>query len=158
MKNHFQNKAKSILLSIFFFISIIKCSSDSDFPLPTNPIEKYALPHSVIVLDISPNPIDLGTVNSAWSIREINGVGMRIDSILLLTYSPSGSLSESSKLTDDDITQLWDFTYIPKFFADVGTLQTEISGERGGNIFVNLFGHDDNLNSVTASDTLVLSP
>ena len=103
-----------------------------------------------------PNPTELGNVNQSWNIRELNGVGMRIDSIRLDSYSSSGSFISTQKLTDSNITQLWESTYLPELYVDTGTIQLELLGEPGGHIFIHLFGHDDNRYFVSSSDTLLV--
>lgn len=153
--------ANLLALTLCAFVTLslsFNCSSEQPFPFPTNPIEKNALPKSVLVLDITPNPTNPGSVTQTWILKEINGIGMRIDSILAVNYTPSGSQSAIRKLPESDIIILWEYTYIPKKFIASGTLQTTVTGERGGKIIYRLFGHDDNYNNVATADTVLISP
>ena len=132
------------------------CSMSEDFPLPTNPVEKHALPRSVIIMTITPDPTATGQVMQTWIIREINEVGMRIDSIRVNTQNSGGTITATEKLLESDIKGLWDYTYIPALWSGAGTRLSDISGESGGRIIVTLFGHDDNQYRITSADTLVI--
>jgi hypothetical protein len=133
---------------------LTSCSMSEDFPLPTNPVEKYALPQSALALSITPNPTGTGQVTQTWILREINKVGMRIDSIRINTYSQAGILSSTQKLAESTIEELWESTYIPPLWSGAGARQAEINGEGGGKIIVTLYGHDDNQYNISAADTL----
>ncbi len=137
-------------------LMLTSCSTSEEFPLPLNPVEKYALPRSTIVLTITPNPTGTGQVTQTWIIREINDVGMRIDSIRINTHTASGAVAATRKLLEADVQQLWESTYIPPLWSGAGTRQAEITGESGGRIFIMLYGHDDNQYRVTAADTLAI--
>ena len=137
-----------------FVLFSFECSSEVDFPLPLSPVEQYAYPQSVLTLDVSPNPTTTGTVSQTWILREMNGVGMRVDSITMKIHNSAGVLTETRKLAEADIKALWESTYIPKSFIASGTIQMQISGEAGGRLYIHLFGHDDNRYVVSALDTL----
>ena len=45
---------------ILFCAMFTACGSDGDFPFPTNPVDKHALPKSTIMLTVTPDPVSAG--------------------------------------------------------------------------------------------------
>lgn len=136
-------------LSIFLIILIIKCESNTEIPLPTNPLEKFALPNAVFSLTITPNPISVTSPTQTWTITETNAVGFDIEQITLKIYDQDNNLTREDSFTELEIISLFESKYIPPSTTIIGTRNNDISESPGYRINITISGTDNNQNKVS---------
>ena len=136
-------------LYILLIIFIIGCESNTEIPLPTNPLEKFALPKAVFSLTIAPNPISATSLTQTWTITETNGVGFDIEQIALKIYDQNNNFIREHSFTEQEIISLFESKYIPPSATIIGTRNNDISEPSGYWINITISGTDENQNKVS---------
>jgi len=125
------------------------CESNTEIPLPTNPLEKFALPKAIFSLTITPNPISATSPTQTWTITETNEVSFDIEQIILKTYDISNALIKEKSFTPIEIISLFESVYIPPSSTITGTRNNDVSEPSGYWINITISGTDDNQNKVS---------
>ena len=130
------------------------CESNTEIPLPTNPLEKFALPKAIFSLTITPNPISATSPTQTWTITETNEVSFDIGQIILKTYDISNALIKEKSFTPIEIISLFESVYIPPSSTITGTRNNDVSEPSGYWINITISGTDDNQNEVSTEYVL----
>ena len=141
-------------LSLFLIILIFGCESNTEIPLPTNPLEKFALPKAIFSLTVTPNPISATSPTQTWTITETNAVSFDIEQIILKTYDQNNNFIKEKSFTQIEITSLFESVYIPPSSTITGTRNNDISEPSGYWINITVSGTDDNKNEVSTEYVL----
>ena len=137
------------LFVLLIIILIIGCESNTEIPLPTNPLEKFAIPEAIFSLTITPNPISSTSPTQSWTITESNAVGFDIEQIVLKTYDQNDNFIKENSFTYGEIISLFESQYIPPSSTITGTKDNDISEPSGYWINITVSGIDDNQNEVS---------
>jgi len=123
--------------------------SNTEIPLPTNPLEKFALPKAIFSLIVTPNPISATSPTQTWTITETNEVGFDIEQIILEIYDQNDNFVKEKSFTQIEITSLFESVYIPPSSTITGTRNNDVSEPSGHWINITVSGTDDNQNNVS---------
>lgn len=130
------------------------CESNTEIPLPTNPLEKFALPKAVFSLTVTPNPISATSPTQTWTIIEINEVGFDIEQIILEIYDQNDNFVKEKSFTLIEIVSLLESVYIPPSSTITGTRNNDVFEPSGYWINITVSGTDDNKNEVSTEYVL----
>jgi len=130
------------------------CESNTEIPLPTNPLEKFALPKAIFSLIVTPNPISATSPTQSWTITETNEVGFDIEQIILEIYDQDDNFIKEKSFTQNEIKTLFASQYIPPSSTITGTRNNDISEPSGYWINITVSGTDDNQNNVSTEHIL----
>jgi len=130
------------------------CESNTEIPLPTNPLEKFALPKAIFSLTITPNPISATSPTQIWTVTETNAVGFDIEQIILEIYDQNNNFIKEKSFTPIEIISLFESEYIPPSSTITGTRNNDISEPSGYWINITISGTDENQNKVSVEYVL----
>lgn len=141
---------------IYFILIIIliSCESNTEIPLPANPVEKFALPRAIFSLIILPNPISPSDPTQTWTISETKGIGFDIQQITQKIYNQDTVLVRQKNFTQNEIIAIFDYVWIPPDTSITGTRNNDLSEPSGYWAETTIIGIDEKQNTVSTKHRL----
>ena len=144
---------KILFVIVILFVS---CEKNTEIPLPSNPLITFALPKSIFIIRVMPNPMPHQTQSQVWSITVINSIDFDITEILYRVFDQNNNFIRERIFTNTEITSLFEYVYIPPCTTIVGTRNNDFTDPSNSKVVITIKGVDENQNNVSSSDTVII--
>lgn len=147
---------KTFLKIALLIVLVIGCEKNTELPLPTNPLESFALPESEFFFTVTPNPMPRTETTQTWSIIVENDIDLDVTGINYRVYDPDSNYVRGYTFTEGQIKALFEYVYIPPETTITGTRSNDFTDPSGYRVVITLTGIDENQNEVSDTDTVII--